>query len=119
MKDYFLDLDKPRKLKFGFKASRLIREKFGDKDFRDISKFHVDDMPTVAWAGLVWEDENLSVEKVEELLDAQIPEKITIIDCMEIIVDAMIAHIGVKAIPKKKKKKKQPQKKIPSKKIES
>ena len=119
MKDYILDLDKPRKLKFGFKASRLIREKFGDKDFRDISKFHVDDMPTVAWAGLVWEDQNLSVEKVEELLDAQIPEKITIIDCMEIIVAALIAHIGVKVIPQKKKKKKQPKKKIPIKKIES
>lgn len=119
MKDYILNLDKPRKLKFGFKASRLIREKFGDKDFRDISKFHVDEMPTVAWAGLVWEDPNLSVEKVEELLDAQIPEKMTLIESMELIVGALIAHIGVKIIPKKKKKKKQPKKLIPSKKKES
>ena len=123
MKDYILNLDKPRQLKFGFKASRLIREKFGDKDFRDIGNMHMDEMPTVAWAGLVWEDQNLSVEKVEEMLDKKIPEFYTIIQCMEVIVEAVAAHIGAPSIPtqkkKKKTKKKQPEKKIPSKKIES
>jgi len=123
MKDYILNLDKPRKLKYGFKASRLIREKFGDKDFRDIGNMHMDEMPTVAWAGLVWEDENLSVEKVEELLDNKIPETYTIIQCMEIIVEAVAAHIGTGPIPPQKKKtktkKKQPKMKIHSKKTES
>ncbi len=114
MKDYILELDKPRKLKFGYKASRLIREKFGDKDFSDVKKMNIDDMPIFAWAGLVWEEEELTVEKVEGLLDAKISDEFTVIDSMTIIVAAFAAHMGVK--PVKKKTKKQPKKKIPTKK---
>jgi len=117
VKDYILNLDKPRKLKFGFKASRLIREKFGDEDFSDLENINIDDMPAFAWAGLIWEDEELTVEKVEELLDAKISDEFTILDSMNIIVAAFAAHMGVE--PVKKKTKKQPKKKIPTKKKES
>lgn len=121
MKDYILELDKPRKLKFGFKASRLIREKFGNMDLKDIGNMHIEDMPTIAWAGLVWEEEGLTVERVEELLDAKIPDKYTLIHCMEIVIEALCSHIGATPVPpeKKKKKKQQPVKKIHSKKKES
>jgi len=116
MKDYILNLDKPRKLKFGYKASRLMREKFGNKDFADIGIKNIDDMPVIAWCGLVWEDPDLTVEKVEELLDEKISDEFTVVGSMTIIISALAAHMGVK--PVKKKTKKQPKGKTPTKKKE-
>lgn len=124
MKDYILNLDKPRRLKFGFKASRLMREQFGGKDLDAVKDMNVDEFPKIAWCGLVWEDEALTMERVEELLDEKIPSEYTITSVIELIGNAIMDHMGVdlrklrKKTDVKKKKRKQPTRAIPSKRHE-
>ena len=95
MKNYILDLDKPRKLRFGFKAIRMIRDKFGNRSVDQLMNIKVDEIPVLAWAALKWDDKSLTLEKVEDLLDAAIPEKYTIMDLIELIMGAMAAQIGI------------------------
>lgn len=94
MKDYTLELDRPRKLKFGFKAIRLIREKFGDREVSDLMNMKVNEMPTVAWAGLIHEDSELTVEKVVDLLDEKIGKDCTVMDVIGILIEAITEQIG-------------------------
>jgi hypothetical protein len=102
VKDYVLNLDRPRHLKFGFGAARLIRQKFGDRSVEDILNMKVDEMPFVAWAGLAWEDPELTAEQVEKLIDAKIGEEYTISDVVNIVSDAITRDFGGE--PEKKKK---------------
>ena len=95
MKDHILELDKSRTLRFGFKANRMIRQKFGDRTIEDLlNTLKVDEMPILAWAGLKWEDNALTVEQVEDLLDTVIPKKYTIMKVTEIILEALAEHMG-------------------------
>lgn len=97
MKDYILDLDKPRELRFGFKATRLIRQKFGDRNMDQLLNIKVDEIPVLAWAGLKWEDNALTIERVETLLDEAIPKTYTIMKVTEIILEALAAQMGVES----------------------
>lgn len=116
MKDYILELDRPRKLKYGFKAIRLIREKYGGKkELTDFMEMGLDEMPYFAWVGLVWEDKSLTPEKTEELIDDKIPDKYKVLDIINIISNAIVEQMGIKT--EKKKKKKKAKMKIPSKNI--
>jgi len=108
MKDFVLNLDKPRKLKFGFKATRLINEKFKERDLKKLVEFALDEFIFLAWAGLMWEDESLTEEKVEELLDEKVGIEYSQTDIANIVAEAMTAHSG--AVSEKKKV----TKKIPS-----
>jgi len=108
VREYILELDRPRKLKFGFKAIRLIREHFGEKDVSDLLNMKVDEMPIIAWAGLVHEDPDLTIEKVEDLLDGSIPERYTVVEIVNILAEALADHFGVsekKTTPSRRKKK--------------
>lgn len=122
MKEYILNLDKPRRLKFGFRASRLMREQFGGKDLDAVSDMNVDEFPKIAWCGLVWEDKDLTMERVEELLDEKIPSEYTVTSVIEMIGNAILDHMGVdlkklrEKAGVKKKIEKQARKTIPSKK---
>ena len=112
MDEHTLDLDKPRKLRYGFKAIRLIKEKYGDKKgLLNFMEAGLDEVPFFAWAGLVWEDESLTPESTEEIIDSCIPGKYTILDIVEIIAKAIADQVGgeIKGqirgeIEKKKKK---------------
>lgn len=101
MKDYVLNLDRLRKLKFGFKADRLLTEKYGDKEVWDLEKIALQEFVFFAWVGLLWEDESLTVEKVEELLDEKIGDTYSQFDIITLITDALMAHLGIE--PSKKK----------------
>ena len=108
MREHILELDRPRKLKFGFKAIRLIREHFGEKDISDLLNMKVDEMPVIAFAGLIHEDPDLTVEKVEDLLDGSIPERYTVVEIVNILAEALADHFGVsekKTTPSRRKKK--------------
>lgn len=107
MEAHTLDLDKPRKLHYGFKAIRIIREKFqGEKELIDVLEINVDEIPYFAYAGLVKEDETLTPEKVEGLIDDAIPDKYTVMDIVGIIAKAIADQMGVKPDKKKAKLKK-------------
>jgi hypothetical protein len=95
LKEFVLELDRPRKLKFGFKAIRLIREKFGDREISDLMNMKVDEMSTIAWAGLIHEDPELTVEKVEGLLDERIGKDYTVMDIIGILVEAIAEQVGI------------------------
>lgn len=107
MKEHMLNLDRPRKLHYGFKALRIIKEKYGEnKDLTDVMNASLDEIPFFAYAGLIKDDEKITVEKVEELLEETIPEKYTVLDIIFIITAAIADHVGVKVGKKKVKKKK-------------
>ena len=97
MKDFILDLDKSRELRFGFKAMRTIRQKFGDKSMDALLNIKVDEVPAIAWAGLKWEDKQLTVDQVEVLLDDAIPKKYTILEITEIVLEALAVQMGVES----------------------
>lgn len=123
MKDYTLELDKSRGLRFGFKALRMIREKFGDRSIDQLLNIKVDEIPALVLAGLKWEDKNLDLNKVEDLLDAVIPERYTILEVTTLVLEALAAQMGVDTKKESKKapadeakveKKQQAKKTIPS-----
>lgn len=112
MEAHILNLDKPRKLHYGFKAIRIIREQFkGEKELTDVLEINIDEIPFFAYAGLIKEDETLTPEKVEGLIDDAIPEKYTVLDIVGIIAKAITDQMGVK--PGKKKARPAVKKKIP------
>lgn len=109
MKDHILNLDRPRKLHYGFKALRIIREKYGEsKELTDVMDAQVDEIPFFAYAGLVKEDKSLTAEKVEELIDDAVPEKYKVLDIVSIVAEAIADHVGVRLKKKGKTKKKTP-----------
>lgn len=122
MNVYTLDLDKPRELRFGFKAIREIRNKFGERSVESLLNIKWDEVPILVWAGLKWEDKQLTVDRIEDLLDAAIPAKYTIVEITKTVVDAFAEHMGLKLGKKDKagdqetsqKTKKQPTETIPS-----
>lgn len=95
MKAHILDLDKTRTLRFGFKSMREIRQKFGEKNLDQLLAIKVDEVPALAFYGLKHEDKDLTLERVEELLDAAIPEKFTILKATEIIINALADQMGI------------------------
>ena len=94
-REYILDLDKPRELRFGFKALRMIRQKFGDKNLDQLMNMKIDEIPALVYAGLKWQDSTLTEERVESLLDEAIPQKYSIMEIIQIITSALTAHLGV------------------------
>ena len=97
MKDYILNLDKPRELRFGFKATRTIRQKFGERSLESLLNIKWDEVPVLVWAGLKWDDKQLTVERVEDLLDDVIPKEYTIIEITNITLEALAAHMGIES----------------------
>lgn len=95
--EFWLELDRRRPLKFGFKALRLVRERLGDKELTDLQNMSPVEMPVVVWAGLSADDPTLTVEKTEELLDSAIPECYTVTGIIKILGDAILAHLVGKA----------------------
>lgn len=105
MDAHILDLDRPRKLKFGFKALKVLKQKYGEaQTLTDVMNVEVSEIPFFAWAGLIWEDEDLTMDRVEDLIEEAIPDKYTILDITTVIVQAIADHVGVKKKGKKKKK---------------
>ena len=121
MKEYILDLDKPRELRFGFKPLRAIREKFGNKSLSELMNIEVDEIPVLVLHGLAWDEKALTLDQVEDLLDAAIPKKYTVLGITTLILEALAAQMGIdtkKVIADnqeaEKKKKQQITKKTPS-----
>lgn len=97
MKEYILNLDRPRRLRFDFKAIRVLREKYAGKELADLMDVALDELPVFAWAGLTWEDPALTPEQVETMLNEKIGTELTIAGVAQIIADAVAAHAGVEA----------------------
>ena len=97
MREYVLDLDKRRVLKYAFLGLRKIRLKYGSISFEKILatlEQQIDEIPFIVWAGLVWEDTELTEERVVELLDATIGKKYSIVEICDIAMGALALHFG-------------------------
>lgn len=106
MDEHILNLDRPRKLHYGFKAMRLIREKFkGKKELTDVMDINVDEILYFAYVGLVKDDKTLTPEKVEDLIDDSIPGKYTVMKIVGIVSKAIAQQIGTGPVKKKAVKK--------------
>lgn len=97
MKNYILELDKPRELRFGFKALRMIRERFGDRSIDQLLNLKIDEIPVLVLAGLKWEDKALTLDMVEDQLDAMIPERYTVMEVTTTVLEALATQMGVDA----------------------
>ena len=95
MKDYILKLDKDRELRFGFKAMRTIRQKFGDRSLDQLLNLKLDEIPVLVWAGLKWNDNALTIEQVEDLLDDKIPKTYTIMKVADMTLEALATQMGI------------------------
>jgi len=124
MKIYTLNLDRERELQFGFKAIREIRNKLGERSVESLLSLKWDEVPILIWAGLKKDDKQLTLEKVESLLDDAVPAKYTIIQITNLVVEAFSEHMGLnlgkkdsaddQEESKKTTAKKQPKETIPS-----
>lgn len=94
MKEYILNLDKRRVLKFGFLALKKIELKFGKLTVDQVLALKSHEWAFVAWAGLIWEDKELTESRLLELLDESIPKKYTINSISTIVSGAIAAHFG-------------------------
>lgn len=108
MKDFILNLDRPRKLIYDFDAWDIIAEKYGPKDKKKAKedfdplqlKATYAEMPFLVYAGLLWEDAALDEPKVRNLLNQSIRSgKHTIMDVMQMVVNAIFAQSGLEEIP--------------------
>jgi len=105
MKDYILNLDRPRKLIYDFDAWDIIAEKYGPKESKedfDISKLNItyNEIPFLVYAGLRWEDPKIDEAAVKGLLNEKIRSgDLTIIDIMQSAVNAIFAQSGLKEVP--------------------
>jgi hypothetical protein len=95
MKEWLLNLDRPRRLRFDFKAIRALRERYAGKDLPDLMNLAFDELPYFAWVGLVWEDPALTPAAVEMMLNENIGIELTIAGVAETIAGALAAHTGI------------------------
>lgn len=110
-KDYFLDLDRRRELRFGFKAARLIRQAFGNRNIDQLMNIHMDEIPTLVQIGLLWEEPRLTIDQVVSLLDESVPKKYKMMEITKIVLEALADHLGV---PPKEESQEEKGKKAPA-----
>ncbi|MDD4564770.1 MAG: hypothetical protein PHE79_04765 [Eubacteriales bacterium] len=65
-----IELDKMRNLRYGMKAISLVEKKFKKPIAKlDMGSLTMEDSAILIWAGLAHEDQNLTADKVMELID--------------------------------------------------
>ncbi|MCX7973739.1 MAG: hypothetical protein N3B16_04480 [Candidatus Aminicenantes bacterium] len=101
MKEFMLDLDRPRKLIFDFDAWDLISEHFGSAEGKelDLASLNITyrDLPFLVYAGLKWEDESLTFEQTKKLLNEAIRSgKLDIMKILDVVMGAIFAQSGLK-----------------------
>lgn len=107
MKDFVLELDRPRKLIFDFDAWDLIADHFGSangKEF-DLASLNITyrDLPFLVFAGLRWEDPALTYEETKRLLNEAIrSDRLDIMRILDVVMRAIFAQSGVKQPPELK-----------------
>lgn len=69
--DYVLiQLDRERKLRIGYKAIKTYKSKFGKSLTNiDTTNFDIEDVARIIYVGLIHEDNSLTFEQVEEMMD--------------------------------------------------
>jgi len=105
MKEFILKLDKPRRLIYDFDAWGLIADKYGGKkeeeDF-NILKLNITarEVPFLAFAGMKWEDPDLTEQKTRALLNEAIQSGThTVLSILGPVSKAILAQSGLAGVP--------------------
>lgn len=88
-----IELDKVRTIKFGIKAMKKLEKMFNCKLLKALEKMSdlsTDEAVKVLFIGLSWEDKDLTLEQLEDLLD----EHVMIGDLLKKISDSIGASFG-------------------------
>lgn len=64
-----IQLDRLRHIRFSLKTTKEMRAKFGDDTLKD--GFDQDKIAELLWFGLKWEDADLTVDQVEDMVDLE------------------------------------------------
>lgn len=63
-------LDRPRNFRFKMRALSSIEKKFGKPLAKlNLQECTIDDLTVIIWAGLVWEDPELTPERLMDIID--------------------------------------------------
>lgn len=90
---YPVTLDKERNFKFGMRALRNAERRMGRAIMgMDLSTLTMDDIGTLAWCGLIHEDNKLTVDNVIDLID----DYSSLAEILEIVGNAIQEAFGVK-----------------------
>ena len=66
-----ITLDRTRNLRYGMKAVSMIEERIKKPIMSvDFDNLTMNELAVVVWAGLAWEDESLTPNKVMDIIDA-------------------------------------------------
>lgn len=88
-----VELDKVRNFRYGMKAISIIEKKFKKPISKvDFDNLTMEDTATIIWAGLIHEDNKLTVERVMDLID----DKGNLQEVMKCMSEAMSAAFGGK-----------------------
>lgn len=80
-----IKLDKIRNFRYGMKATHMIEKALGVTVANlDLDELSMEQTATIMWAGLVWEDKDLTPEKVMDLVD----EHTTVVAALETMAKA-------------------------------
>lgn len=65
-----IQLDKVRNFRYGMKAMASIEDQLGQSvTSLDLEKLTIRQTATIIWAGLVWEDKDLTVDALMDIVD--------------------------------------------------
>lgn len=88
-----ITLDKERIIRFTNKSMKLIEKIAGcsiTKLFSRMDNLTIDEMVTIIYAGLKWDDETLTLSQVDELLE----EHSNFASMMKVIADGLAVSMG-------------------------
>lgn len=98
-----IEADKNRHLKFGMNALIQLEKELGKPitSMADENEFKLEDLRTMIYVGLKWEDKNLTMEQVGDIMDEAI-EKNGMEYLSEKLGEALEGAFGNTAMPSEK-----------------
>ena len=89
-KQFILNLDRPRILKYDFYAIRTLVRALRIKDLKTLLDLDVSQIPTMAWAGMLWDDPQLTAQKVEKMFRDKIAnDEYKLGQIAKVVIDAV------------------------------
>jgi len=94
--------DKPRLLKFGARALVQLEEDAGKPITDLLDSITIKSIIKILFHGLKWEDKELKLDEVGDLMDSAIEEHGDFATVSKMLVETLVSSFGKKAIPSKK-----------------
>ena len=103
MKIVKIKMDKERHMKFGMNATIQLEKDLGKPISEIGSNMSLEEISTIMFHGLKWEDKKLTLEQVGDLFDEAVEHYGTFQEVVKLLMEAFSATFGEKnASPSKK-----------------